>query len=661
MNAITDQRLALYRNDYAPLPINGKIPPIEGWSKLAANSDTITLWETMYAGAESTGILTRTTPALDLDLLDADAGDTVSALFCDHFGGRGKVLMRFGRAPKRAILFRTSTPFKKITVNLIAANGDATQKIEVLAEGQQVVVAGVHVDTRKPYYWIGGEPWTVPRTELPEISEAEMRAFVELAVNVLVEEYGYRLAKPERKIKGAGEGHDWQEPIGDILVGSNLHDSIAILAAKLVCTGIEEAAAIEIIRALMENSRAPVDARFVSRLNDIGRAVRSARDKFTPAADKTPATELIWSSDAARVATAPAALVAGLLPEVGVALLSGQWGVYKTFCALDLAAVVMSGQQFIDAPVVRCGGVLFLAAEGAQQIPLRLRAVLDAKHPDAGRVPFVFAESCPRLLDGDVVAQLLALARQAHERMLTEYGVPLVLIMIDTFGAAAGYVRDGQENDAALNQTIMNRLGTVAREAKLLVLAIDHFGKTIDVGTRGSSAKEGAADTVLALLGDRAVTGAVSNTRLAVRKTRSGPSGAEYSFAVRVVEVGDDETSLVIDWRPGQPVMPTSSDGGWSKSLRLLRAVLMDQLATGAASEQRPWADGPIVRAADLELVRGEFFKRYPADGDDRAKAATRRMAFNRAIRRAQDQGLVGVRELGGVTYVWLAGHDRNA
>ena len=44
-----------------------------------------------------------------------------------------------------------------------------------------------------------------------------------------------------------------------------------------------------------------------------------------------------------------------------------------------------------------------------------------------------------------------------------------------------------------------------------------------------------------------------------------------------------------------------------------------------------------MVRACDLELVRGEFNKQYVAEGNDRQKADARRKAFQRAITGAQD------------------------
>jgi AAA domain len=513
------------------------------------------------------------------------------------------------------------------------------------------------------------EPWRIAAEELPYVSKADMQAFVVDAGALLAREHGYKIsgvdaAKENDADAARAGGRDWDDCLNAIRQGTDLHDGIAVLAAKLLTAGMADGAAVNLIRALVGACDAPHDGRWRNRYDDIGRAVNSARAKFSNTAAE-PATELFWySNDQAE--TARAWLVDELLPEMGTGLASGQWGTYKTFVALDLAAAVMAGISFIEAPVARRGGVLFLAAEGAREIPIRLRAVLKAKYAAIERVPFAWTDNCPRLTDVNAGEALTDLARAAHARMVADFGLPLALIVIDTIGTAAGYAKSGDENDAAINQAIMSRLAALSQTTGALVLGIDHFGKAIETGTRGSSAKEAAADVVLALLGDRNVGGVVSNTHLALRKSRAGPSGAEYPFTVRQVEAapgrdGEAVTSLVIDWSEVRHPAPGAGDTRWSKSLRLLRAVLMDILASDAASEQRPFADGPIVRAVDLELVRGEFYRRYPADGDSRSKKAARRTAFNRAITRAQDQGLVGIREIGATTFVWLAVLARNA
>jgi hypothetical protein len=69
----------------------------------------------------------------------------------------------------------------------------------------------------------------------------------------------------------------------------------------------------------------------------------------------------------------------------------------------------------------------------------------------------------------------------------------------------------------------------------------------------------------------------------------------------------------------------------------------------------RPFPDGPSVRACDVEAVRAEFYRQYPADGTDKQRADARRQAFNRAIRQSQARGLVASREVDGVQLIWLA------
>src|SRR5262249_4614295 len=112
----------------------------------------------------------------------------------------GYVLTRIGKPPKRAIPFCTEEPFDKITGNLIAPNGSEGQKIEFLGNGQQVVVAGIHPDTKQPYRWHGGEPGKIKREDLPYIRETGpagvevVRLLVDDLVALLIRDYGYKHA-----------------------------------------------------------------------------------------------------------------------------------------------------------------------------------------------------------------------------------------------------------------------------------------------------------------------------------------------------------------------------------------------------------------------------------------------------------------------------------
>src|SRR5215472_14921046 len=159
------------------------------------------------------------------------------------------------------------------------------------------------------------------------------------------------------------------------------------------------------------------------------------------------------------------------------------------------------------------------------------------------------------------------------------------------------------------------------------------------------------------MLGDKSVSGEVTNTRLALRKRRGGANGEEHRFTARKVDMDHDQfgkptSTLVLDWGPALAAQPAAKER-WSKSLRLLRQVLMTILADHGRNCQ-PYTDGPTVRACDLALVRQEFCRQYPADGDEKEKGHIRRQAFYRAIKAAQAQSLIAIREVDGVQSVWL-------
>jgi hypothetical protein len=195
MNNVETFRLALLSAGYHPIPVNGKAPRLDGWQKLTdATREDIVGWTTQRRHETNTGVLTRGTPALDVDISDQAAADAVERLVRDRFADCGVLLTRFGKAPKRAIPFRTDRPFKKITALLVAPGpGGEIHRLEFLGDGQQFVVDGIHPDTRRPYSWIGGELGAVGRDALPSIDETEAHRLVDDAVELLVAEHGYRL------------------------------------------------------------------------------------------------------------------------------------------------------------------------------------------------------------------------------------------------------------------------------------------------------------------------------------------------------------------------------------------------------------------------------------------------------------------------------------
>jgi hypothetical protein len=94
-----------------------------------------------------------------------------------------------------------------------------------------------------------------------------------------------------------------------------------------------------------------------------------------PAPEPAQSLGLIWHGDPVNDQAA-SWLVHEMLPKTGVALISGQWGTYKSFIAFDLVLSIIFKALFAGRTVTEQGGVLWLAAEAQSQIPICLKGVI---------------------------------------------------------------------------------------------------------------------------------------------------------------------------------------------------------------------------------------------------------------------------------------------
>lgn len=184
--------LELELRGFEPLPISlphpsdkdlGKKPP----SSLARWSDPAPVASRLPGYARcGTGILTATTPAVDVDVHHAELADAIDRMVVELMGDAP---VRFGRAPKRLRVYRTAEPFAKMATAGYRLPGDEpgakAHKIEVLAAGQQFVAYGVHPDTGRGYAWPFDSPLDLERADLPLLSAEDAARVIAEAETIL--------------------------------------------------------------------------------------------------------------------------------------------------------------------------------------------------------------------------------------------------------------------------------------------------------------------------------------------------------------------------------------------------------------------------------------------------------------------------------------------
>ncbi|MGC2079335.1 MAG: AAA family ATPase, partial [Xanthobacteraceae bacterium] len=271
-----------------------------------------------------------------------------------------------------------------------------------------------------------------------------------------------------------GDDHeraDWAALTADILAGNNLHESTARLAASYIGSGVAPKHALRQLRAVMLASSAKHDERWQARFDDLDRAVRTAEAQFKREQSGDHADEpskVYWHGEVDYRASRPQ-LVQDVIPEVGHGLIAGQWGLFKTFAAFELAHSCMSGEPFLGYEIVRRGGVLFVALEGRDEVPIRLQGIIEARGKIEGHAPFAWIDACPPLIGKTAADEIYKIIAPIIAEFEKRFGVPIVLIIIDTVIAGAGYSKAGEENDSASGQAVMNTLKTIARRTGTFV------------------------------------------------------------------------------------------------------------------------------------------------------------------------------------------------
>lgn len=108
--------------------------------------------EKMDADKANVGLKAGRWPGVDIDCTDEAISMQIQHLALNLLGNAP---VRVGQAPKRLLMYRTDQPFGRL--RLWFTVGEKQHLVEVLGEGQQYVVQGMHPRTKKAYHWTYGK------------------------------------------------------------------------------------------------------------------------------------------------------------------------------------------------------------------------------------------------------------------------------------------------------------------------------------------------------------------------------------------------------------------------------------------------------------------------------------------------------------------------
>ncbi len=437
----TAVRLKLRNAGFLPIPVAGKRPVLDEWQKqTGTRPEDIGAWSRDYPLATNTGVLTARMPTFDGDILDPEAAAAVEALVRDRFGDCGRFLERIGKAPKRAFPFQTAEPFKKITCKLVGPNGDADQRIELLCDGQQLVVDGIHPDTKKPYAWFGGELGEIRLDELPCINETEANQLVRDAVELLVAEHGYTAGERER---------------GDARPDEPRRHPLALeLARKLWGEPTSQTGNEYRFGTHGSKKVDPHTGVWFDFENDVGGGLKDLASMASKAGRAQeapgPATQLILTS-AKFIADfkPPDYLVKGIIQRRFVYSMTAPTGAGKTCVAMRLAAHVAFGLP-LAGHQIKQGKVLFMAGENPDDVRMRWIKLCDEMQIDRATDHIIWCAGSFALSNSEL--------RRRIDTQIAALG-QISLVIVDT---SAAFFKGEDENSNA-------QLGNHARDLRSLV------------------------------------------------------------------------------------------------------------------------------------------------------------------------------------------------
>ncbi|KQO69518.1 hypothetical protein ASF22_02605 [Methylobacterium sp. Leaf87] len=575
---------------------------LKGWQTATPTEADLATWFSMGAGVglrlglqhDGTYLF-----AVDADTLDRKSAETVAAEVQARFG---LVPVRIGRSPKALYLIRCRGPLPYRS--LVFEHGC----IEVLGEGKQCVIVGIHPVTLLPYRITrpahGGLPalaalpiqdasdidgllsdlsGVLPKpervygehgiTNRASVDQERLKGDLELvrkAVEAIPNRYpadGYAWwIKMAAAVRGACQEDDGfgLELFEEFSERADMGGADAAESATRVYRSINAPFAVG-ASLLFEWAEERSEGRFGrSDLWFDGDAAAEVQKEFGGGDDGTnrflegvgakPAKlrlELLSAVAETALTVAARPLVKGLLDCGAMTILYGESNTGKTFAAMDLAFHVASGRPWGG---MRTAGlpVVYVVAEGGNGARKRAAALIAKYGPCDG---FHFVLSPVNLLDPAAdLGPLIALLKSVDG---------LGLVVLDTLSRV---MAGGDENSSVDMGALVRHLDAIRAVTGAHVLVVHHTGKDTAKGARGHSLLRAATDTEIEV------------TVGCIGVTKQRDLDKEYVTGFDLVPVtlgvdgeGDPVTSCTVSLRPMTRGGLSVDQGRQEEALEVLR------------------------------------------------------------------------------------------
>lgn len=533
-----DQARLIARAGLRVLPIKPgrKNPPMKSWQHAASVEDrTINAWWNGLYRDHGIGIAMGPQPdgrvlfAIDIDTHDEDANgyDTIETLEVEYGPLPDTVTSNTGSGGQHQIF---AAPNGTVIRNQQNAGQRIGPGVDVRGDGGQIVVAPtIHPDTRRPYEWSAGRaPWEHPVAEAPGwlldlVVEQDRPApptpqqqrgidysaeASTSAADMLRERWNWR-AELER----VGWTHDrddgidsyWVRPGKDRRQGHSavLHGTDGPLVVFTTEIPVDLARLGKLTPAGDGRSFSPLQweagYRHGGDLSAASRAVWGSERHQPSNLSTTAANEAtadvepdyddvlramlldwgeFWSTDHKDAEW----IAEPLIPARRSTALFAPGGTGKSLLALYISACVATGTALLGRRS-EPRSVLYLDYEmTADDLAERLEQMGFGEEADLENLHYALLPSLPPLDDPEGGKAVVRLAEM----------VGAELVVIDTFGRAI----HGDENDADTVRSFYRWTGLHLKHAGRAFLRVDHAGKDVTKGQRGSSAKNDDVDVV---------------------------------------------------------------------------------------------------------------------------------------------------------------------